>query len=458
MEKRVHTTVDRKGSLLDTERLTAPNPTELPTTPNLPTMSTKARVLVRQATFRSSKAINYQLAGLSDRRSLGIGWMCCFGIAGQFKDSLSWSVVAVAVWTSAVTYLVQYHADAAIHDYLENSAAVAAVYGGFLSFVLVFRTNVCYARWWEGRCLWGQLIFAAVQLSQQGAAWIDDESRKLRLVNMTVVFAWACKAQLRGHTLQSEPEEGRALVERGLLEEAELEEISEQSGWQPYYCLDVIRAVAEGSFCQQASEVRVPRVIALEATLTELSKAIGGSIRVKATGLPTSYDNFLGCFVALFFVTAPLAWAPGLAWYAPVLSTVLYTVIRALIVLGDQLEDPFGPDPCDHPLARFCRVVESQCTVVLKRHAKHGGRLLDLPPSERAAHAAHAANGTICEDGGGNGARTVAQPQKERAPWLASSGLSGPPRRKHSLPRFSQRFSQRFSRALEDERYDDWET
>ena len=54
-----------------------------------------------------------------------------------------------------------------------------------------------------------------------------------------VVFAWATKAMLRGNFLEDEVEEGRALVERGLLDQEELDEIARCIGWQPYYVLDV---------------------------------------------------------------------------------------------------------------------------------------------------------------------------------------------------------------------------
>jgi len=44
-----------------------------------------------------------------------------------------------------------------------------------LGFALVFRTNRCYDRWWEGRVLWGRLIFGAIELAQKNkrcdAAW-----------------------------------------------------------------------------------------------------------------------------------------------------------------------------------------------------------------------------------------------------------------------------------------------
>ena len=129
--------------------------------------------------------------------------------------------------------------DDELRETLTNSSSGVAILGGLLSFVLVFRTNVCYSRWWEGRCLWGGAIFSTIHICQQGCAWISDARLRRRLVHTVVVFAWASKAMLRGNFLEDEVEEGRALVERGLLDQEELDEIARCIGWQPYYVLDV---------------------------------------------------------------------------------------------------------------------------------------------------------------------------------------------------------------------------
>ena len=52
--------------------------------------------------------------------------------------------------------------DDELRETFSNSSSGVAILGGLLSFVLVFRTNVCYSRWWEGRCLWGGAIFSTI--------------------------------------------------------------------------------------------------------------------------------------------------------------------------------------------------------------------------------------------------------------------------------------------------------
>ena len=51
--------------------------------------------------------------------------------------------------------------------------------------------------------------------------------------HLIIVFAGASKSQLRAQSLKHEGEEGAELVKRGLLEQAELDQITPQTGWQP---------------------------------------------------------------------------------------------------------------------------------------------------------------------------------------------------------------------------------
>ncbi len=48
---------------------------------------------------------------------------------------------------------------------LSNSKAAIGTLGAFYSFALVLRTNICYARWWEGRSLWGTMLVNSIRIA-----------------------------------------------------------------------------------------------------------------------------------------------------------------------------------------------------------------------------------------------------------------------------------------------------
>ena len=54
-----------------------------------------------------------------------------------------------------------------------------------------FRTNQAYDRWWEGRRLWGEIVFSSRNLASNAASAFTDMRRVRRLVVHLMVFAWA---------------------------------------------------------------------------------------------------------------------------------------------------------------------------------------------------------------------------------------------------------------------------
>lgn len=202
--------------------------------------------------------------------------------------------------------------------------------------------------------LWGKLIYAAINVVQQARTAIEDEKLLRRFTNFVIVFAWASKAKLRDDRLETPSQEGPALVSRGVLEQAELDEISLQDAccWQPYYCLDVMRSVLHEGLClhDEPKWHYAHKEILLDNTLSALAQSIGGAIRVKATGMPRGYDAGLKCLVVLYCTLANVAWAPSLGWYTPILTFGVYFILWLLLKMGSVLVNPFGVDPVDHPL------------------------------------------------------------------------------------------------------------
>ena len=125
-------------------------------------------------------------------------------------------------------------------------------------------------------------------------------------------------------------------------------------------------------------------------------QAIGGAIRVRATGLPDPYDCAFGLLLFGYVVLASLAWAPAMGWYTPVVVTAWYIMMRMLFTLGSNIIEPFGTDPGDHPLAHFCGIIEGQCDCIVKRNIKS----LAYEPEARHAddEAHHAAGGPVGGD------------------------------------------------------------
>eukprot|EP00986_Skeletonema_menzelii_P017516 scaffold20062_cov147-Skeletonema_menzelii.AAC.1 len=151
-------------------------------------------------------------------------------------------LLMVVIAASVVTFFANHVGNEWTSD-IANSKPAIATLGAFYSFALVFRTNICYARWWEGRVLWGTIIICSIRITQQAHLWIKEPVLVQRLSHLAIIFAYCCKAHLRGAGIQGASEGGAKLLQKGFISQEELDTISTQSGWQPYYCIDAMRVV-----------------------------------------------------------------------------------------------------------------------------------------------------------------------------------------------------------------------
>jgi len=236
------------------------------------------------------------------------------------------------------------------------SAMPFTLIGLALSIFMSFRNNACYDRWWEARKLWGQLIIASRSFARQTAVLAPDEREPL--LSGVIGFAHGLAAKLRGS------DEIAAIAPW----------VAEDGDAPAPNPTDAVLA-AIGAQCARltASAAITPiHYSVLEAQLTELSHVQGGCERIKSTPLPFAYSLLLHRTALLFCLLLPFALAPALGWWTPLLVLIVSYTFFGLDALGDELEDPFGTDDNDLPLAAMARTVERELLHTLGRE--------NLPP------------------------------------------------------------------------------
>ena len=72
-----------------------------------------------------------------------------------------------------------------------------AVVGGALGIFVSFRTNSAYARWWEGRQLWGRLVNSSRHWATQVAAYIPDPELRRELIDRQIGYVHVLRCVLR---------------------------------------------------------------------------------------------------------------------------------------------------------------------------------------------------------------------------------------------------------------------
>jgi putative membrane protein len=229
------------------------------------------------------------------------------------------------------------------------SAIPFTLIGIALSVFMSFRNNACYARWWEGRELWGKLIIACRSFARQVSTLEDDDRRAL--LHGLCGFCAGLAARLRG-------EDELAAIRHW-------RDIDANSGG-PNPTNAVLNQI--GKHCltlMKRDQIEPIHYSVLEGQITALSDVQGGCERIASTPVPFAYSLLLHRTALIFCVTLPFALAGSLDWWTllPVLL-VAYTFF-GLEALGHQLEDPFGLEPNALPLDAMRRMIERELLSLL---------------------------------------------------------------------------------------------
>ena len=202
--------------------------------------------------------------------------------------------------------------------------------GLVLSIFLSFRNSACYDRWWEGRKLWGQLVYESRSLARQvNLLLADDAGRRRRVAYLTTAFAHALAARLRGRIV--------ALAALPWLDKRQREQLGQREN-VPDALLAMI--AAELAHALRAGQLEPILYTQLEERLHAMSSIQAGCERILTTPLPFAYTLLLHRCAWMFCVLLPFGLASSLGWGTPVLSAVLAYAFFGLDQLGEEMEDP----------------------------------------------------------------------------------------------------------------------
>ena len=228
-------------------------------------------------------------------------------------------------------------------DYGDLPAQIHAALTLVLGWLLVFRTNAAYARWWEARTLWGSLVNSSRNLSFKlfDLARLPADSRH-RLLQLIVAFP----KSLRDHLRRLPPEPGVG----ALVPNCELQaHIPVALASEVYAELGRLRRGAT----LEAIELRL---IDIEAR--NMLDICGGCERILNTRLVRSYRTFARQCVALYLLTFPWGIVEGFGWWTVPLTIITSYFMLGLETVAEHIEEPFGFDEDDLNLDAICEGIE----------------------------------------------------------------------------------------------------
>ena len=211
-----------------------------------------------------------------------------------------------------------------------DRAAEAVVAGIIFGWLMSFRTQTSYKRWWEGRSLWGQLVNDSRNLALKAAAFVPDPAEREKLGAALVRFAEALRDHLRLPKGAPEPHLPMAVA---------VEVIRLVRGWYESGRIDGFAFLALDQHAQQ------------------LMNVCGACEKIRSTPLAASYRAMMRKGIAAYMLLLPWLMNDEAGWLTvPIVFLIAYPVV-GLELIATNIEDPFGTDGDDLPLDEIVETI-----------------------------------------------------------------------------------------------------
>lgn len=227
-----------------------------------------------------------------------------------------------------------------------------------LGIFLGFRNNTSYDRFWEGRKLWGRLVNVSRSFTRQIQMMVGPtpgepaDAAERTAVHHELVHRIVGYVHVFRHHLRDEPELSDVTPH---LPDDEVQGLALESNRPAAVSARTGERLRELWHRGWVHPMHLP---VLEASLTEITGIQGGCERIKATPIPASYTILIHRIVATYAFALPFGIVDTIHGWTPVVVLLIAYAFYGLDAIGDEIEDPFGFDDNDLPLATLSRMIE----------------------------------------------------------------------------------------------------
>lgn len=232
--------------------------------------------------------------------------------------------------------------------------SVFAILGISLAIFHGFCNNAAYDRFWEGRKLWGTLVWLSRNIARQVLTLSNvSMAEKQAFIRHQIAFVHSLRQQLRG-------EDNTANLQRLLTVEEQQTVVG-----QNFIALRLTQIMGQMlANWQTEQKIDVWQWQSLDTTLGEIAHVQAGCERINNTPIPYAYFVLLHRTVYLYCFMLPFGLGNTIGWVTPfVVSFVGYTFM-ALNEIVDEISEPFGTGENELPLGMMCDTIETQLAML----------------------------------------------------------------------------------------------
>lgn len=247
-------------------------------------------------------------------------------------------MLLIAAYSGLIAYLEIEFWKLSATSYVRNLTIMHTTVGFVLSLLLAYRTNTAYDRWWEGRKLWGALVNNSRNLAIKLNAYIESDHDKLYFKNLIAGYADV----LAKHLMNEE-------VSLMLFEGLDLE--IDHHKHKPNQVASLL--FKRANYLYTSGQITGDQFIIINNELQSFTDICGACERIKNTPIPYSYNAFIKKFIFFFVMTLPFGFVFSLGYYVIPVVVFIFYVLASLELIAEEIEDPFGGDTNDLPLAKI---------------------------------------------------------------------------------------------------------
>ncbi|KAI8814672.1 Bestrophin, RFP-TM, chloride channel-domain-containing protein [Cladochytrium replicatum] len=315
-------------------------------------------------------------------------WYDLLVVRGSTIPAVVLPFCVLFVWATIVTTIYK---TTDLLKWVPNSTMFITIMGVAFGYLLVFRTNTAYDRFWEGRRLWAQLVVQIRNFAR--LIWLhvepvdgskiskEDFEYKKGAMNLLLAFSSACK-----HYLRNEP--GWEFDDLWPY----LEHIQDFSPENPNPPKSgTISVPLEISFHlgTYVAEMKAKNLIdgsaqgSMNGCVSGMVETFSYFERIK-TPIPIAYGTFIKQALFLYTLSLPFQVLPVLGLVTIPVVSLGGAVLVAMEAIAGEIENPFGiTDANDLPIDDYIDSIKAELSRIMNRRMKlsvnrEWGKAVDL--------------------------------------------------------------------------------
>jgi putative membrane protein len=336
-------------------------------------------------------------------------WPVFLQMHGSVLPKMVLPLLFIGGWASGVTLISQY-----VYD-LGVQSTLLTVLGLTVSLALSFRSSTAYERYNEGRKYWQAMIQASQALGR--VFWIhatvpeDRDPREVLLkkasaMQLLLAFALAVKHKLRfepytsyedlaelvaplstfaGDATEADPSKAAPPRKNPFKETGEYLGLSfAQSnprktikkaklplGNLPLEILSYLAVTVDTFINDKMLPVPMMQTLAYN-NLAALNDTLMGTERILNTPLPIAYTIAISQITWIYVLMLPFQLFKVLGWITIPATVAAAYIILGFLMIGTEIENPFGSDVNDLPLEMYCEQIACELDIIASHDVSAG--------------------------------------------------------------------------------------